>query len=252
MGDSLDYKLLKSLKDVIPTPNLKSKTYSKLVKEIQSLLVLGGFYRGALDGIWGAATEVAFQEFKEKAYLEFPNVLGASTAEALLELAGEATHQTPSEALQAAVVKPAPPEASFKLPNSNSIVYCNGIIPGCRHFTWGEATKNGARIPENPQVIQNIIRLAVYLEEVRSKCGDREVRINSFYRDKKSNIAVGGVSNSRHLLGDAADIVVAGIQPLEVYRLLNTWHGNKGGLGRSPHFTHIDLRGYHSRFTYGR
>jgi hypothetical protein len=121
------------------------------------------------------------------------------------------------------------------------------------HFTWSEATKNGSRIPTKTifngrtiaaaQITSNIIKLARELDEIRAIYG-RPIIITSWYRDPRSNAAVGGVSNSQHLLGWAADIQIQGVAPREVARRLANW---PGGLGDSSAFTHLDLRHLHGQ-----
>lgn len=66
------------------------------------------------------------------------------------------------------------------------------------------------------------------------------VTINSGYRSPSHNAAVGGAPNSQHLLGTAADFVVRGVSPADVFRFLDPLH--TGGLGRYSNFTHIDTR----------
>jgi Peptidase M15 len=61
------------------------------------------------------------------------------------------------------------------------------------HFSWGEATKGGSRIPESEAVTRNIIRLATKLEDVRDLFGGRSITIASWYRPPAVNRAVGGV-----------------------------------------------------------
>lgn len=79
------------------------------------------------------------------------------------------------------------------------------------------------------------------LEDVRSHFGDLPVVVNSGYRCPTHNKNVGGAKKSQHLLGTAADIVVKGVRPSDVYRYLDPYHD--GGLGRYGTFTHIDVRG---------
>ena len=57
------------------------------------------------------------------------------------------------------------------------------------------------------------MRLIVMLERLRRAIEDRPIIITSGYRCKKHNKAVGGVRNSQHLLGRAADIKVVGLSP---------------------------------------
>ena len=55
-------------------------------------------------------------------------------------------------------------------------------------------------------VVQNLQKLCVLvLQPLRDAIG-RPVYINSGYRSKRLNARVGGVANSRHLQGKAADI----------------------------------------------
>lgn len=219
-----------------------------LTLEIQILLKDAGFYTGKLDGTFGMQTATAFKQFKEAAYLEHPAVLGKSTADALLEIAGTAIHPNPKEA--GIVGPPFPTGKSIRLPDG-STVYTGSLIFGSSYFTWGEATKGGGRIPRDIAITARIIKTAMYLDQIRSFLDGRSITITSWYRPPDINRQQGGVNNSTHLLGHGVDFLVGGIPPLEVYRRLNNWHGGQGALGRSNHFTHLDLRGYGARWEYG-
>jgi hypothetical protein len=118
------------------------------------------------------------------------------------------------------------------------------------HFSWGEATKEGARLPEDTyfegnlipaaQITSNMIKLAHKLDEIREIFDDHPVTITSWLRPSGVNRAVGGVPNSQHLLGWAADIQIDGYNPHDVAdKLRQTW---AGGLGDSSAFTHVDMR----------
>lgn len=241
-----NYPLLENIKDPLFLSDFD--TNKPLVKEVQTLLKEGGFYLGEIDGFPGRQTVASFKEFKRKAFLEFPDVLGRSTAEALLELVGQTSHPRPREATE--ILTEVSKGKLIKLFKGEA-VYCNQPIFGAKHFTWGEATKNGTRIPLNNQIVQNIIELAGYLELVKTIFDGRSINITSWYRPPEVNRQQGGVKNSRHLVGDAVDFIVTGIPPVEVYRRLNNWHGARGGLGNANNFSHLDLRGYCARFSYG-
>jgi hypothetical protein len=131
------------------------------------------------------------------------------------------------------------------------------------HFSWGEATKDGTRLPEDTyfegnlipaaQITSNIIKLAHKLDEIRDIFGDNPITITSWLRPPGVNRDVGGVRNSQHLLGWAADFQVANYDPHDVAaKLRQTW---AGGLGDSDFFTHVDMRqlmGWSSaRWNYG-
>lgn len=116
------------------------------------------------------------------------------------------------------------------------------------HFSWAEATKGGARIPESENVTGNIIRIAKRLEEVRDLFDDRTITITSWYRPPAINRQVGGARLSKHLEGHAVDIIIEGLNPRDVTRQLSEdWDG---GVGDSPVFTHLDL-GEMRRWDYG-
>jgi GH24 family phage-related lysozyme (muramidase)/uncharacterized protein YcbK (DUF882 family) len=123
------------------------------------------------------------------------------------------------------------------------------------HFTWGEAlhvneATGNYRRPSSSEVINGILRIARALEDIRKRFGDKPIKINSWYRDPATNAAVGGASQSRHLVGDAVDFVISGVNPFDVYANLDAWWGNRGGLASSSSFTHIDARGYKARWNY--
>jgi len=65
------------------------------------------------------------------------------------------------------------------------------------------------------------------------------VYVNSGYRDPKYNARVGGVPNSQHLYGKAADIHVPGIKPSVVQSYARSLHA--GGVGSYSTFTHVDV-----------
>lgn len=84
------------------------------------------------------------------------------------------------------------------------------------------------------------------LELLRSKW-NKPIHINSAIRCKDWNKEVGGVSNSQHLKGRAADIRVEGVSPKEVHHESGKIFSN-GGVGSYKNFTHVDTRGYRVRF----
>lgn len=77
---------------------------------------------------------------------------------------------------------------------------------------------------------------------------DRPVIINSSCRCEIHNTMVGGGKKSQHLLGRAADIVVKGVDPIEVHSFLNGHAPESYGLGKYNSFTHIDTRSTKARW----
>ena len=76
------------------------------------------------------------------------------------------------------------------------------------NFTFSELIKTDAgldNIPDDMNVLSNICRLAAFLQTIRNEL-HLPIIVNSGYRSKEVNEAVGGVSSSYHCKGLAADI----------------------------------------------
>lgn len=90
--------------------------------------------------------------------------------------------------------------------------------------------------------------LVTLLENIREAAGGKAITINSGYRSPEHNAAVGGVPNSQHVKGTAADIVVEGTDPLTVGQIAEHFLNKKGGIGVYKSFTHVDTRANRSRW----
>jgi uncharacterized protein YcbK (DUF882 family) len=77
---------------------------------------------------------------------------------------------------------------------------------------------------------------------------DSPVYINSGVRCAAHNTKVGGMPGSKHLTGEAADIVVANTHARCVQRELEETFKGKYGIGRYGTFTHIDVRKRQARW----
>lgn len=64
------------------------------------------------------------------------------------------------------------------------------------------------------EAVDNLNRLADYLDKIREKLG-KPILVNSGFRCPMLNKAVGGAANSQHLKGLAADIVCSDMDMLE-------------------------------------
>lgn len=87
-------------------------------------------------------------------------------------------------------------------------------------------------------------KLVAYLQKIRDHFGV-PVNINSAYRCEKHNKNVGSKSTSRHVKGQAADIVVKGIQPREVAKYAESIGILGVGLYETSadgYFVHVDTR----------
>ena len=84
------------------------------------------------------------------------------------------------------------------------------------HFSLAELTVTDHREfknEPNPSEIANLQRLAGLLEQVKSVLGGVPIMVNSAFRSKEVNDAVGSKDTSQHRLGCAADIRVPGMAP---------------------------------------
>lgn len=88
------------------------------------------------------------------------------------------------------------------------------------------------------------------LEEIRKRAGDLPLHVTSAYRPIPYNRKVGGVSNSTHIDGLAADIYSDHLSTEQLHQICDEVIGDRGGVGYYPtqQFVHIDLRGYRSRW----
>ena len=90
------------------------------------------------------------------------------------------------------------------------------------NFTYDELTRSetadrhGFNNTPNEGEVDNLKRLAALLEEVKNAVGGKPVMINSGFRAKQTNDAVGSKDSSQHRLGCAADIRVPGMTPRQV------------------------------------
>jgi len=91
------------------------------------------------------------------------------------------------------------------------------------HFTLEELTHTDHREFDNEPneaELENIKRLAAFLEEVKTALGGRPIMVNSAFRSKQVNDAVGSKDTSQHRIGCAADIRVPGVTPDEVVKTI--------------------------------
>jgi len=91
------------------------------------------------------------------------------------------------------------------------------------HFTLEELTVTDHRQFDNTpneQEKANLVRLAGMLEQVKVAIGGKPVMVNSAFRSKQVNDAVGSKDTSQHRVGCAADIRVPGMTPDQVVKAI--------------------------------
>jgi len=115
------------------------------------------------------------------------------------------------------------------------------------HFDLSEfASKDGAPFPDD--VRANLKKTAEMLELLREAVSQELGRtapliVTSGYRSPGHNVRVGGVPNSYHVKGMAADVICRDASAYVVQRVaLRLQHEGKiGGVGSYQGFTHVDL-----------
>ena len=89
------------------------------------------------------------------------------------------------------------------------------------HFTIEELTHTDHRqldnIPNDAE-LANLTRMAEFLEQVKTLLGGKPIMVNSAFRSKLVNDAVGSKDTSQHRVGCAADIRVPSMTPDEVVK----------------------------------
>lgn len=111
------------------------------------------------------------------------------------------------------------------------------------------ACHDGTAVPTD--LLGNVRALCLALEVLRAELA-LPITIMSGYRTRAYNARCGGARRSRHVAGDAADIVVDGVAPDVVadlcLRLAQEGRIQPGGVGRYDGWTHVDVRGTVARW----
>ena len=110
---------------------------------------------------------------------------------------------------------------------------------------------DGSEMPIN--IYHNMVKVANQLQILRNHLG-KPIQINSAWRSEEYNASIGGVKDSQHIMGRAADIVVRDLTSTEVYNtieeLIEKGDMLQGGLGLYDTFVHYDIRGERARWDF--
>jgi zinc D-Ala-D-Ala carboxypeptidase len=113
------------------------------------------------------------------------------------------------------------------------------------HFTLEELTHTDHRElnnTPNQDEISNLQRLANFLEEVKTVLDGKPIMVNSAFRSKAVNDAVGSKDTSQHRIGCAADIRVPSMTPDQVVRaIIASGLGYDQVIREFDRWTHISI-----------
>jgi len=113
------------------------------------------------------------------------------------------------------------------------------------HFTLDELTHTDHRNLDNTPnetELANLQRLAEFLETVKTVLGGKPIMVNSAFRSKAVNDAVGSKDTSQHRIGCAADIRVPGMTPDAVVKaIINADIGYDQVIREFDRWTHISI-----------
>jgi uncharacterized protein YcbK (DUF882 family) len=113
------------------------------------------------------------------------------------------------------------------------------------HFTLEELTHTDHRQLDNTPndaELENIKRLAEFLEDLKVVLGGKPIMVNSAFRSKAVNDAVGSKDTSQHRIGCAADIRVPAMTPDQVVRaVIASGLGYDQVIREFDRWTHISI-----------
>ena len=200
------------------------------LKQKQALLAYLGYYDGPLDGLWGEKSQKATEAFQRGYQLTVDGIFGAAAEKRILEEV--AAGEEPTQQTQAATE------------TGEAADWWKNI----RYFTRAEfKCKCGGKYCNGypADIDMSMVKIA---DEIRNRIG-KPIQINSGLRCKTHNANVGGVSNSQHLYGNAADLgCPSGCTPAQMASIAESIIGNTGGIGIYSWGIHIDTRSTKSRW----
>lgn len=201
-------------------------------KQKQCLLTFLGYYTGGVDGLWGEKSRQATEAFQRDYGLEPDGVCGPMTQKMLIgAIAGTAVK----------LERPTEPEAA-----AGDKTHTGTFWDDIQYFTREEFRcqcngKNCNGFPVEPQ--EEMVRT---VDEIRRRLGIPISIVTaggSGVRCKKHNAEVGGVANSEHLYGRAADLH-SSASPAKMKAVAEEVMGNTGGIGLYNWGIHVDTGKY--------
>lgn len=199
------------------------------VKQIQCLLTYLGYSPGTIDGIDGRNTQGAIRAFQADYGLTVDGIAGAATQKMLIgAIAGTA--------------------AKVEKPESSDTSKAGTFWDDIQYFTRAEFRCPCGRcggFPVEPQ--ESMVRT---VDKIRRRLGVPISIVDgggSGVRCAAHNAEVGGVANSQHLYGLAADLHGA-VSPGQMKAVAEEVMGHTGGIGVYRWGIHVDTRPGYARW----
>ena len=204
-------------------------------KQRQHLLAYLGYYVGAVDGIWGSGSREACRAFQRDRELTPDGYGGPETDKAL-------RYSVYNE-----LEKPEPVEdvTDINVGNKTGTFWDESEFFDREEFRCQCKGKYCNGFPVEPE--EELVRTC---NEIRRRLGVPVSIVDSGgsgVRCHRHNSAVGGVGNSNHLYGKAADLH-SEKSPKEMYRVAEEVLGNSGELGLYDWGIHVAVNCSYSRF----
>ena len=197
-------------------------------KQKQCLLAFLGYYPGTIDGIWGDNSRRATEAFQRDYQLTVDGIFGDGTAARIREVV--ASGETPRR--------------TQDVPETGGADWWKDI----RYFKRAEFRCTCGRCGGFPVEPQESIARTV--DEIRYRLGIPISIVDgggSGVRCAAHNAEVGGVANSQHLYGLAADLHSAA-SPAKMYAVAEDVMGHTGGIGLYSWGIHVDKRSGYARW----
>lgn len=186
------------------------------IEQKQCLLKYLKYYEGKVDGIWGAKSEEATEDFQRAEGIKDDGVFGNDTTNAIIDAVANGRFKTTATKTETT--------SSFW----DEIKYFKKSEFACKCGKCGG-------YPVEPQE-----KLVKAEDKVRKHFGV-PVHNSSGVRCKNHNANVGGVANSRHLFGKAVDFRVTGKTANQVLSYVNTLPEIRYAYDIDGTYVHMDI-----------
>lgn len=212
------------------------------VKQRQHLLAYLGYYVGAIDEIFGSGSREATKAFQRDFFQDESKVDGICGAETEKALTHAVCYGMPAKKVEVTTKE----EVVISKTETTTGTFWDEIEFFEREeFRCQCRGKYCSGFPVEPE--EDLVRVC---NEIRRRLGVPVSIVDSGgsgVRCPQHNATVGGVGNSNHLYGRAADLH-SSKSPMEMYRIAEEVLGNTGELGLYDWGIHVGVNCTYSRF----